>query len=352
MAVVFLPDYTEDNPYQSNLREALDETVIFGDADPFSILRTVSSCDDVSVVHFHWLSPYIFASSTPKTAIQFTLTLFQIIALKIQGIPMVWTVHNVMSHESQYPQLERAFKHIFIRFGFCKALFIHCGSVRESIIQEYNLTEKDVNGRIEIIHHGNYISNYVNEITEEKAKSELGINKSDIVFLYFGQVRPYKGVKRLINEFKSINKPDIRLLVVGNPLNESIKNVVESESATDSRIAATLKYIEDESIQKYMNASDCVVLPYEDITTSGSSILAMSFGKAIVIPDRGCVSELLDDDGSIIYPSNSGKNLRESLIQAFDADLDEMGNHNRQLAQDLTWDDVAEDTSSTYSEVK
>jgi hypothetical protein len=54
MTVIFLPDYTGGNPYQTNLADALDENVDFGDTGKFfPILRAVRANESVSAVHFH-----------------------------------------------------------------------------------------------------------------------------------------------------------------------------------------------------------------------------------------------------------------------------------------------------------
>lgn len=350
MTVIFLPDYTGGNPYQTNLADALDEEVAFAGAGKFfPILRAVRSNDDVSAVHFHWLDAYIFAGSSGlKTFAQLILTVFQLLILRVQGIPMVWTVHNVMSHESQYPWLERWFKHAFIRFGFCDALFVHCEAVEDSIIKEYNLSE-DVRDQVQVIPHGHYLDNYENEISKEEARSELGLDHDETVFLYFGQIRPYKGVPYLIDEFASVEAPNSCLLVVGSPMNESIEKTVQEKSAADDRVTTVLDFIPDEDIQLYMNASDCVVLPYNEITTSGSAVLAMSFGKAIIIPRRGCVPEQLDEEGSLIYPTDSEDGLRTALTEAVNRDLASMGEHNEQLVRQYDWEEIAETTSQVYS---
>jgi glycosyltransferase involved in cell wall biosynthesis len=264
---------------------------------------------------------------------------------------MVWTVHNVMSHESQYPWLERRFKHAFIRFGFCDSLFVHCEAVEESIIEEYNLPE-NIREQVHVIPHGHYLNNYKNEVSKEEARSELGLDQEETVFLYFGQICPYKGVPYLIDEFTSIEAPNIRLLVVGNPMNELIEETIPKKSAIDDRITTVLEFVSDEDIQLYMNACDCVVLPYNEITTSGSAVLAISFGKPIIIPRRGCVPDQLDEKGSLIYPPDSPDGLRTALSQALDGDLMSMGEHNEKLARQHDWEEIAETTSQVYSRLK
>jgi glycosyltransferase involved in cell wall biosynthesis len=196
------------------------------------------------------------------------------------------------------------------------------------------------------------LNNYKNEVSKEEARSELGLDQEETVFLYFGQICPYKGVPYLIDEFTSIEAPNIRLLVVGNPMNELIEETIPKKSAIDDRITTVLEFVSDEDIQLYMNACDCVVLPYNEITTSGSAVLAISFGKPIIIPRRGCVPDQLDEKGSLIYPPDSPDGLRTALSQALDGDLMSMGEHNEKLARQHDWEEIAETTSQVYSRLK
>ena len=352
MTVVFLPDSTEYNPYQANLADALDEDVILGrEARLLPILCIVREAEDVSVVHFHWLDPYIFRKTGPRTAAVLLLTVLQLIVIRLQGIPVVWTVHNVLSHGSRYPRLERWFKHAFVRFGFCAHAFVHCENVEDRLIEECSLPES-VRQRVTVIPHGHYLDNYENEISRDEARLDLGYGEDESVFLFFGQIKPYKGVFHLLETFKSIDDPDYRLLVVGNPSTESIERELRERSAGDDRIRSVLRFVPDEEIQRYMNAADAVVLPYTQVTTSGSAILVMSFGKAIIIPRMGCVPEILDEAGALIYPPEAEHGLRNALMEAKHRDLLSMGRHNTRQVRQYDWTTIAERTARVYSLTK
>ncbi len=50
-------------------------------------------------------------------------------------------------------------------------------------------------------------------------------------------------------------------------------------------------YVPDDRLDLFLNAADRVVLPYTEILTSGAAILAMSFGRPIIAPDRGALRD-------------------------------------------------------------
>lgn len=352
MPVVFLPDYTGANPYQSNLADSLDDEVVFGGSDGFlPILSAVVSSHEVSVVHVHWLNPYLVTSSRLRTAGRLGLTLLQLAVLRLAGIPVVWTVHNVVSHESFHPRIERLAKRMFIQLGLCSAAFVHCDAVREDMVESYGLPASVVRKRTRVIPHGHYIDNYANDTSPADARELLGLDPDAFVFLFFGQIRPYKGVLRLIDTFESVEAPDARLLLVGSPIDQSIERAVRQRSGMDDRVHTYLDFVPNDEIQLYMNAADCVVLPYDDITTSGSAILAMSFGKAVIAPRSGCVPVHLDDAGSLLYSPDDSQGLRSALAEAVTSESASMGEHNRRTVREYDWDAIAATTARVYTQV-
>jgi len=95
-----------------------------------------------------------------------------------------------------------------------------------------------------------------------------------------------------------------------------------------------------------MNASDVCVFPFRKILTSGSVILAMSFGKAVIVPEQGCLKDLVDERGAIFL--NDARSLVDCLNQAGKNDLSRMGNHNLQTIQKYDWKFVASKSVNLY----
>lgn len=354
MTIVFLPDFSDTNPYQTNLADAVatqDEPVGFGARYRFlPILRSVVSHRPVSVVHFHWFAPYIHAGPYHRSIVRLVFTAVELIVLRLAGIPIVWTVHNLAIHESSHPRLEWLFKHAFVRFGFCDRLILHCEAMEDDFIDTYRLSER-VREKIRITPHGHYLDNYENDIGHDEARRRLNL-ETGLVFLFFGRIRPYKGILELIDAYRSLPDADSHLLIVGNPEDEELAAEIEERTGDDDRIVTRLKYVPDEDVQLYMNAADVVVLPFKDITTSGSAILAMTFGKAVVVPRKGCLPELLDENGTIFYRSDGEDALAEALRTAQDRDLASMGEYNRRRVRQYDWAGIGSQTVEIYAEVK
>jgi glycosyltransferase involved in cell wall biosynthesis len=353
MQVVFLPD-TDLNPYHDNMASALssrDIDVRIGvEGGLLPILRSIRPVDDVSCVHFHWVFPYLIGSTTARTVIKTLLTTFQLLLLRLLNVPVVWTVHDVVSHEAKHPVYERLCKGAFVRLGFCDHLIVHCSRTRERVIEEFHLSE-DPAVDISVIPHGHYIGTYPNEVSRADARTRLGLDPDQTVFLFFGHLREYKGVVELLETFPTVDNESI-LLVAGNPYDDEIADRIKQLTDRSDRIRLSARRIPDDEIQLYMNSTDVVVLPFKTVTTSGSAILAMSFKKPVVAPRLGCLPELLDDSGGILYPPELSNGLSNSLEAAKNIRFDKVGTRNYEKIKQQDWGTVADQTVSVYKQVQ
>lgn len=349
MKVIFIPDYRKGNPYQKLLADSLSKEgteVSFGMTSYlFSALKSIKNSWKPDILHLHWIHPFLLASSKGKTIVKSIFFIAELVILRIFGIKIVWTVHNVVNHEKKFSSLELFFTKFAVRFF--NLIITHSLFAKNEVKEVYNITD---NPGIKIIPHGNYINNYKNTIGRIEARNKLKIDEKEVVLIYFGLIRPYKGVFELIEAFKELNVLQKKLLIVGKPCsNEIAKNILKRCNKNEN-IKTIFEFIPDNVIQIYMNAADVVVLPYRDILTSGAAILAMSFSKPVIAPAIGCIPEALDREGSFLYDPSEKEGLVKAMRQVFDVDLIKMGNHNFELAKKLNWDDIARKTCEVYKE--
>jgi glycosyltransferase involved in cell wall biosynthesis len=202
---------------------------------------------------------------------------------------------------------------------------------------------------MDVIPHGHYLDNYENTVTEREARDALDIDQSATVFLFFGLIRRYKGVFDLVDAFRAASLPDSRLVIVGNPATDTLRAELRLATAADDRIRGIYEFVPDDEIQTYMNAADAVVLPFRRVTTSGSAVLAMSFGNAIVVPRIGCLPELATDEGAVFYDPGDAAGLETSLERSADRDLTAMGECNRRRVGQYDWASIAAQTERVYA---
>ena len=351
MTVLFIPDYNDGNPYQANLEHALSEEVTYGRTGAqFPVCAAVLR-GDITVVHIHWLNLFFKGETRREVTLRFSLLLLRLLVIRIAGVPIVWTVHNVRLHEPRHPWLERRFKRWFITSGTCDRLIIHCEDVVDVLIDDLGLPQS-VRERIDVVPHGHYLDNYTNDVSRADAREMLDIPLSSTVFLFFGLIRRYKGVDDLIDAFREASLPDSKLLIAGNPVTGAYEAELRSRTAQDDRIRCTFEFIPNDEVQQFMNAADVVVLPFRKTTTSGSAVLAMSFGNALVVPPLGCLPELLDEEGAVFYDPTEPDGLVDALETARDRDLAQMGEYNLEAVTEFDWGTIAQQTEETYAKVR
>lgn len=353
MKILFLPDWSRGgNPYQRELGVALEKqgvTVIMGNGtNRLPILGAVRIHGKPNVLHLHWTHPYLLGRSRAKSIVKSIRFVAELFVVKILGIKIIWTVHNLFEHERRDPQLELFFNRLFVRLY--DQLIVHCSFAREAIVQSYQLPDR-FKDKICVIPHGNYMSSYKNQIPRWKARAWLGLGKGDVVFLSFGTIRPYKGVFRLVTVFRKLRNSKARLLIVGEPASDEIRRELVKFCEPDGRIRAFLQYVPAKDVQTYMNAADVVVLPFQDILTSGSALLAMSFGKPVIAPRMGCIPEVLDSEGVFLYNYNEREGLLRAIQEASVANLAAMGEHNYDRAKRFDWNVIARKTYVLYHSV-
>jgi len=349
MKVLFLPYWGKSNPYQKLLSIALTKygvKIIEGkDYKIFCILRNLKDFWKPSIIHLHWQHPFLISRNRQKTFIKSAFFILELILIRVLGIKIVWTVHNLKSHENRYQRLELFFTCLLAKLSY--SIIAHCEIAKCKIKKEFNISNDK---KVDVIPHGNYLNYYMNKISRTEARTKLSISPQEKVFLYLGQIRPYKGLSKFIKLFRQLNIESARLIIAGKPCNEQIATLIRNEVTENENIKLVLRFIEDNEIQIFMNAADVVVLPYEGILTSGGIILAMSFGKAIIAPRLGCIPDTLDDFGSFLYNIEEDDGLMKAVRRSLEnkINLEKMGSHNLKLAKSLDWDSIAKKTYEIY----
>ena len=310
----------------------------------FKICRSAKS----DLIHIQWI--HLFTGARVRNPLikllrllNFIIDVYLIKYLLQKKI--VWTIHNLHTHEYTNLFLDKISRKFLSKKA--NAVICHGKSAKKEIIKEYKLTSK----KIHTITYGNQFDVYKNEISKENARKILNLNRDDLVFCFFGRIRPYKGLDELINNFKALKKSNnIKLLIVGNPLNNGIKRHLINISKGEKTIIFKFGFIPYNDVQIYLNASDILVTSFKTILTSGIVISGMTFGKPIIAPRLGCIIDYLDDNGAFLYNPQEKNGLLKALQKALKNKefLPKMGNYNFTLAEKLDWKVVGKEIVKIY----
>jgi glycosyltransferase involved in cell wall biosynthesis len=348
MRVLFIPGYS-GNPYQEELAQALRAFDVevegiggLGPAGFFARLRLFSRFD---VVHLHWTHGYIKGRTRRERTTKAIRFLACIVAARARGTRFVWTIHNLIAHDNPDPAVETRFARTLVAVS--GGAIVHCESAAREVSETYGLGRR-ARRKLAVIPHGNYIDTYADRVSVQEARDRLDLSGAGCVFLYFGQIRPYKGLGRLLEAFEEADLPGARLVIAGRPKGSRYAERIAERARADARIHLSIGYVPDDEVQLYLKAADAVVLPYERSLTSGAAVLAMSFGRAVVMPAMGCAVETLGHQSDLLYDPADEREPAAALRRALDSDLGAIGERNRAEIAPATWEVVAAATAAVY----
>lgn len=282
-------DNTTGNPYNRLLYEAMEDQGL--QVDEFTPRRAVLGVYDIW--HMHWPDD-LLSIRDKRAALLRVVGLIVLMAwMRLRGTRIVWTVHDLGPHESYHPVLERWFWRFFLPQidGFI-SLSQHGKRMAERVFPPL----QNVPGFV--VPHGHYRTAYADTIAKDDARRALDVDPDAPVLLYVGRIRRYKNVPHLVRIFRMLEDEAARLFVVGNPASRTLRRAIRTAAGKDPHIRLTLEFVPDEAIQGFLKATDLVVLPYEDILHSGSALLALSFNRPVLVPNRGAMTELQAQVGS------------------------------------------------------
>lgn len=288
----------------------------------------------VDVLHAQWWSLPL----APVYAIVLSLC-------RARKIPVVFTVHNVLSHEKT--GLYETISGMLYPLG--NHFIVHTDRNVEQLKSYYQISHD----RISRIPHG--ALDFMVEKVEDREglRREMGIEKNDPVILLFGAIRFYKGVDTAIEALGLVQEeiPNARLLVAGKLWEsfEPYRELIQKHSL-EKNVILKLDYIPSNEVYRYFEASDLVVLPYHHFDSqSGVGSCAISFEKPMIVTDVGGLPDFVEDKGMIVAPKNA-----EALADAFKRvltnkkTLARLKEQAKNRAKAFTWTDIADKTVSVY----
>ncbi|MBD1872385.1 glycosyltransferase family 4 protein [Nodosilinea sp. FACHB-131] len=250
------------------------------------------------------------------------------------------------SHDSKRPWLDVVATKWVIRLA--DGIIVHSAAAKQDILDTFRVNSSS---KLFVIPHANYIGQYPNTITQADARAQLSIAPSEFVFLFFGLIRAYKGVPDILDAYRQLSgDATLRLLIAGAAKDTVLLEQIQHYAESNPTITLDVRFIPDEEVQVYMNASDVVLLPYRQFLTSGAVLLAMSFARACIAPRQGCIPELLDDDDAFLYDPAQPDGLLNAMQTALEqrGRVTQMGQHNYTKAQQWSWEWVAQRTQDVY----
>jgi len=344
LRAVTFPESWRNTPFPDLLEEYLERLGVEFQkvgSDYLGVQWILQQRGQVNVMHFHFLQYHYLRDNALSSWFALLKFCFKILLAKIVGYRIVWTMHNLLPHDREQGYLDHACYYIFAHLS--DSIITLCHNANVLLGEKYGRRKHVFTG-----YHGHYCDSYPNEIDGAETRERLGIPPDTKVFLFFGNVKPYKGIEKLINAFHNLENPDLCLIIVGRVTDLDYQSQILACIGKDYRIKTVLEWIPEKDVQLYFNACDFVVLPFVEVMTSGSTILALCFNRAVIAPAIGCLPEVITPDTGILYDPAQPDGLLEAMRRCVVLDAARMGEGARQSVMRFTWEELAKVTMQAY----
>jgi glycosyltransferase involved in cell wall biosynthesis len=334
------------NPYGPLMAIAMQKqgiTFLPGDYD-FKRKWLEEARESSQVLHFNWIHHFYKGDDLGSVVGNLKRFTDNLQFAKRLGFKIVWTFHNLYPHERRFPEIDHD-----VQIMMCQVadeVVVHCQYAADRCAELFYRLD-----HLTVVPHGNYIDAYPNDISKVEARERLGISPDACVYVFTGNARPYKGIDKLVEAFREMAEPRDHLVLMMRHFRFNLQyalDYVEMAKGSANITAVSSDFFERDEFQTYLKAADVAVLPFVDVLTSGSAILALSFGLPVILPRLGCLPELVTEKEALLFDPSEPDGLQAALETARTLNLDEMSKYALTRAKDLDWDPIAARISTLY----
>ena len=229
-----------------------------------------------SVVHFPWT---------------FIITWL----LRLSNIPVILVCHNIGDHDRP----KRKSILIWVILNSASGFIVNCKDC-EIEIQKYNPDARILN----ILHP------VFDQYPQPKGTM---LRQAPLELLFFGFVRPYKGLDILAKAMRILKGENIHLSIVGEWLHNdsSLRKQLES----DDRVELVDQYVDNSVVAEFFSRADAIILPYITATGSGIGALAYHYNKPVIISDIPSLKALIDQGilKGLLFESGNPEELARAI---------------------------------------
>jgi glycosyltransferase involved in cell wall biosynthesis len=275
---------------------------------------------EADVVHFQWL---------PVQWLDLHL---------LPDRPKVLTAHDLLPREPRPGQV-RAQRRLYRAVD---AVISHSSYGRSQLVDGLGVDPD----KVHVVHHGAF--EHLTRLSHERPlPPELAGGDCPVV-LFFGLLRPYKGLEVLLDAFEGIDGAE--LWIVGHPR----MTLDPLQARAPGGVRFVPRFVSDSELPAYFRRADVVVLPYtrtERFDFSGVLATALAFGRPVVASDIGGFSEVAEAGAARLVPPNDPAALHKALTSLLGdaAERERLAAGARAAATGpYSWDEAAARTLEIY----
>ncbi|MDE3125655.1 MAG: glycosyltransferase, partial [Bacteroidota bacterium] len=215
---------------------------------------------------------------------------------------------NIIPHEKRPG--DTAFTHYFIQAvdGFI--------TMSDKVLQDLKqFTQKPA---LKVVHP--LYDNFGTIVPKNEARKHLQLPIDEKIILFFGFIRPYKGLDWLLQamHYPEIQNAHIKLLIAGEFYEDRQKYMeIIQNLGIQQQLYLKTDFIADSEVKYYLSAADFVIQPYKNATQSGVTPLAYHFEKPMLVTNVGGLPDLVPHLKAGIITEPNPKAIAEGILQLY-----------------------------------
>ena len=303
--------YNHGNPYQQLMYSDRTGRVRLeaGAKGLLGQLCAAPVSDRPRAVHVHW-DDRMFGRNPDREANEASAEaiLGDLEQYRADGGRVVWTVHNRIAHASRDTETLLAARRRLA--DLADLVHVHAAHAAAYVADEYDVRPE----RLCIAPHPSYLGAY------EPAEATLSrpIAEGPTQFLHFGYFRGNKGSDEVVRAAGALSGRDTfdwRLSIIGRAFRSGLRTLRMADKLPN--VTASGEMIPDEEIPALFGGANFYVAPFRDLFTSGSIMLALTYGLPVLGPNTPAMRESTPKDCHDLLYANDGHPRR--LLQAMTA---------------------------------
>jgi len=257
-----------------------------------------------AIWHIHWIDLFHTGKirSLPMqrhyaavSLARFVLFLWQVLVCRFFGAKILWTVHNLHSHERPGGFFEKVVTKLLL--SFADRVTALNGHIRDEIARSH--------GRLDVplLRQGLYRGCYPDTVTRGEARRRLGLADDDFVLVFLGVIEEYKGIDLAMEALAELADPAVKLVVAGrldaeSPYGRKVRDLAWKTPG----VLLIDRFVPDDEVQLYFRAADYSIYPYRRIDNSGPLYLTLAFGVPTIMRSAGGIPEILALNPKVAVP--------------------------------------------------
>ena len=213
-------------------------------------------------------------------------------------------------------------------------------TMSEKVLKDLHLFEKKKPAIM--VQHPLY-DNFGEAISKNEARNNLGLAVDEKIILFFGFIRPYKGLDILLKAMadKRIKDAGIKLMIAGEYYeNEKRYSEIIKQLGIEDQLILRTDFIPDSAVRNFLCAADMVIQPYRNATQSGVTPLAYHFEKPMVVTNVGGLPSLVPHEKAGLITEPDPTSIADAILRFYQLGENYFIPHLRTEKKKYSWSNL------------